>query len=460
MTPRSASEIAQAVGGIVAHGNADLRTGAVSIDSRSASGGDAFFAIVGPRTDGHLYLQDARTRGASVAVVSAEIAAPEGMTLIRVEDTTVALGALAADERKLRDLLVVAITGSSGKTSTKELAIRCLSARYAAEGTRGNLNNHWGLPLSILGLSDATRVAVLELGMNRPGEIATLTKICRPDVGVITNVGQAHAGFFAGIEEIADAKAELLREMPGGASAVLPASSPILLEHGRRSGRQVVTFGLDERAQIRGRQLHGDLLSGVRFECDGTPCRLQLWGRHAALNALAALAAARALGMPVAECSHAMEEVPPLVGRGVIHHLRGGLTLIDESYNSNPSSLLTILDGLVSIKHSGRRVAVIGDMLELGEKAEEAHAEVGGALAAHGIDLVLAVGEFRDTIKAAAEESGAPELHSFADSQAAAAAVAELCGDGDLVLVKGSRGVQLEQVVEALCSARTVEVAS
>ncbi len=460
MRIRNAELLAQAIAGRVVAGDAGQEARGVSIDSRTAKAGDAFFAIIGPRHDGHDYLAEAALSGASIGIVSTEIAAPAGMTLVRVDDTSAALGRLAANERTRRDLIVVAVTGSSGKTTTRELTRAALAKRYRAQATKGNLNNQWGLPLSILALPEHTEVAVLEMGMNHAGEIRELTRLCAPDVGIITNAGRAHLGFFESIDEIADAKAEMLYEMPGGATAVLPTASPILLTHGAGCGRRVVTFGLEEQAQIRGCALEGDLVSGMSFRVEGCAISLRLGGAHAVLNALAALAAATVLGMSVPEAAGGLGELKALPGRGATQRLGGNVLLIDESYNANPSAVLAVLAALEATRWHGRRIAVLGDMLELGQATETCHEEIGTTAARSTLDGVIAVGEHAKALEKGVRRGGGQLLGRFADATEAAEALPALIRDTDLVLVKGSRGVRLERVVEALCATRGVEVSS
>ena len=449
MIPRTAMEIAQAIGGTVHRGEGSLRALAVSIDSRTTATGDAFFAIVGPRHDGHRFVAQAAGRGAPIAVISKDVEAAGEIALVRCADTTEALGALAADERRRRDYPVVAVTGSSGKTTTRTLITAALSARFRVGSTSGNLNNQWGLPLSLLNLTDQSELAVVELGMNHTGEIAELTRIATPNVGVITNVGRAHLGHFRDLAEIARAKVELLEEMDEQATGVVPAADKTLMDLARATGKRLVTFGVETAADIEATQVFSEWGTGCRFSVSGIEVRLRLWGRHAAGNAVAALAAAHALGLSIEEAAPRLEEVEPLPGRGKSFDLGGGGLLVDESYNSNPTAALAVLAELESSTLAGRKVAVLGDMLELGVHAQACHEEIGAA-AARAADLLVAVGEYSGAMGAAARRAGLGRVICHRESEEAAEALGSWIRDGDLVLVKGSHGVRLERVVEAL----------
>ncbi|MBP7146018.1 MAG: UDP-N-acetylmuramoyl-tripeptide--D-alanyl-D-alanine ligase [Acidobacteria bacterium] len=459
MIPRTAAEIAAATGGRVALGDAAARANGISIDSRTIQPGELFCAIAGERHDGHDHAAEAVRRGAPIVLAQRALENLAPAALVLVGDTTAALGALALDERRRRaGLKLLAVTGSSGKTTTRALAAAALAARYRTAASAGNLNNQWGLPLSMLRLADDAEAAVVELGMNHPGEIATLARLVEPDIGVITNIGTAHIGFFADQRGLAAAKVELLQEMPRGATGVVHAGSPHLLELARATARRLVTFDLQPPADLVATGLGGSLLEGTRFTVEGVPVRLALWGRHAALNALAALGAARAAGVPLAEAAPRLAALEPQPGRGRIVRLAGGVVLVDETYNSNPSALEAVLAGLAGSPWSGRRVAVIGDMLELGERSAEFHREAGARAAGAGIEVLHAVGGFAAEIAAGARAAGMSRLFEHRDAPAAAGALPDLVNDGDLVLLKGSRGVRLESVLAALVSSRGEQV--
>lgn len=451
MIARAARHIASATRGSLVAGEPTRLATSVSIDSRTSRPGDVFFAIVGPRHDGHAFVGEAAARGALIAVVSNDVDAPEGMSLIRVDDTTDALGRLAADERQRRALRVVGITGSSGKTTTRLLATAAIGAGLRTASSTGNLNNQWGVPLSILRLDDDCEAAVIEMGMSGPGEIAALTRIAVPDVGVITNVGTAHIGFFKDVMGIASAKTELLTEMPADGIGVVHSGSPELLILAEQSGRPLIRFDLDDReADLSASVVSSDLVDGTRYVFGEQRGRLQLWGHHAVLNALAALGACKALGIDLPTAMKAMEAVQPLEGRGRVHRLGEGVTVVDESYNANPSAVRAVLEALSRVAAGGRRIAILGDMLELGAKAEGYHEQIGRLAVRLGVNALVAVGEFAEIVARAARSAGLDAVDVVADAEAARERALELVGPGDLVVVKGSRSVGLEAVRDGL----------
>ncbi len=454
MIARTASEIAAAVGGAVVAGPAARTAAGASIDTRTLRADDAFFAIAGERHDGHDYLAAATAGGASVLVVHRDAAWPAGPAVVRVDDTTAALGRLGSDERARRAMRVVGITGSAGKTTTRALTGAALAATFRTGTSAGNLNNHWGVPLSLLALAPDVEAAVLEMGMNHLGEIAELARIARPDVGVITNVGTAHIGNLGSKEKIAEAKAELLYGLPEDGVGVLHAGSPELGPHVARCGRRVVTFGFEEHADLVPKDVEGDLVRGSRFRLNGMPVRLALWGRHAVLNATAALGVAMVLGVPQAAAAERLAGVEQPAGRGRILALDGGLVLVDEVYNSNPSALAAVLLGAAAAPWAGRRVAVVGDMLELGADAPRYHRAAGQAVAEHGFAALFAVGPLAAETADGARTAGLSAVVTFPDAAAAAAAVPRALADGDLVVVKGSRGIALEAVRDAVVAVR------
>lgn len=458
MIARTAAGIAAAVGGAVVAGSPGALVRGVSIDSRTVAPGDLFVAIVGERHDGHDFAAAAARAGATVVVASREVEVP-GAALVRVPDTTRALGRLATDERARRGAKVVAITGSAGKTTTRALAVAALSARYRTAGSAGNLNNQWGLPLSLLRLDDAADVAVLEIGINHPGEMGPLARIARPDVGVVTNVGTAHLGFFRDQRELAETKAEIVRETAPSGVGVVHRSSPFLHEIARESGRRLVTFDLSGEADLVATAISGSLVEGMRFSVRGVPVRLRLSGEHAVLNALAALGAALALDVPIADAAPALATVGPTAGRGLVLRLADGIALVDDTYNSNPSAVRAMLGALAASPWAGRRVALLGDMLELGEFASRFHREVGEAAARAGVGLLVAVGRFADEIVAGARAAGLDDARAVPDVPAAAALLSAALRPGDLVLAKASRGVALEGALPVIL-ARFPEVAT
>lgn len=453
------TEVAAATGGrVLASGDGPSRAfPGVSIDSRTVGSGELFFAIKGPRFDGHDFVAEAAARGAAAAVVHREVVAPPPLGLLRVEDTTKALADLGRHVRLAAAIPVVAITGSAGKTTTKEMTAALLATRGPVLKTEGNLNNQYGLPLSLLRLRGEHTSAVLELGMSAPGELRALALVARPDVAVITNVGAAHLEFFASVDEIAKAKAELLEGLREGGRAVLNGDDPWLRGIGEARGRDVVWFGRERRWDVSAENSRGTVF-GMRFDLRvagrTVDVALPLPGPHFVMNFLAAAAAAHVLGIPPEAMAEAATHMAAAPHRGQVRRLREGVTLLDDCYNSNPQALEAAVAALV-MAPGRRRVAFLGDMLELGPRGPELHREAGERLAGRA-DVLVAVGSLARGFIEGAKRGGlaAGSLYAFPDSAAAALGAPEIVRAGDAVLVKGSRGVCLEAVVDALVAHR------
>jgi UDP-N-acetylmuramoyl-tripeptide--D-alanyl-D-alanine ligase len=433
-------------------GNSAPPLSGVSIDSRTLSPGQVFFAIQGKHFDGHEFLHDAMARGAAAAVVHREAASPEGLPLIRVADTTRALADLARHVRRAASLPVVVITGSAGKTTTKEMTASLLAARGSVLKTEGNLNNQYGLPLTLLRLDDEHAFAVLELGMSAPGELRALSAIAEPDVAVITNVGPTHLEFFPSVDAIAAAKAEVFEGLRPAGLAVLNGDDARLRRVGERLRQRVVWFGRDRRHDVAAENWQGTpfgMRFDLRLEGRKVEVALPLAGPHFVMDFLAAAAVAHALGVSVEAIATTATTLRAVRHRGDVRRLEQGLTLIDDCYNSSPDALDAALVAL-SLAGPRRRVAILGDMLELGPLGPELH-RAAGERAAKSADLLMAVGSLAQGFLEGARRGGLPEraLLSFPDAAAAEAATL-LLAPGDAVLVKGSRGVHLESVVEAI----------
>jgi UDP-N-acetylmuramoyl-tripeptide--D-alanyl-D-alanine ligase len=433
-------------------GNSAPPLSGVSIDSRTLSPGQVFFAIQGKHFDGHEFLHDAMARGAAAAVVHREAASPEGLPLIRVADTTRALADLARHLRRAASLPVVVITGSAGKTTTKEMTASLLAARGSVLKTEGNLNNQYGLPLTLLRLDDEHAFAVLELGMSAPGELRALSAIAEPDVAVITNVGPTHLEFFPSVDAIAAAKAEVFEGLRPAGLAVLNGDDARLRRVGERLRQRVVWFGRDRRHDVAAENWQGTpfgMRFDLRLEGRKVEVALPLAGPHFVMDFLAAAAVAHALGVSVEAIATTATTLRAVRHRGDVRRLEQGLTLIDDCYNSSPDALDAALVAL-SLAGPRRRVAILGDMLELGPLGPELH-RAAGERAAKSADLLMAVGSLAQGFLEGARRGGLPEraLLSFPDAAAAEAATL-LLAPGDAVLVKGSRGVHLESVVEAI----------
>ena len=464
----TARDIARFTGGKLVSGSADSVVEAVSIDTRTIERGDLFVAIRGPHRDGHDYLANALERAAAGIVVLQPIEIAGSAFQVQVKNTTRALQDLALGVRERARLRVVAITGSMGKTTTKEAAALAMGRHLRVLKTEGNLNNLYGLPLTLLELGEIGEedVAVLEMGMSEPGEIARLAEIAKPDVGVLTNVAEVHLEFFDSIAEIADAKGELLLGLAGDAVAVVNADDPLVLEQARKFAGRQIRFGLTPSSDLRALQIRSTS-AGLRFRAEegerSVEVTSSLHGRHNVYNLLAGLAAARALDVPLEEAASGLASLSPARHRGERISLPGDILLIDETYNSNPRALICALDALVVDEEEevedaeenediGRRVAVVGDMLELGDKASELHREVGRHAATLDLGLLVGVGPLGREIVDGARGAGMADarLATCVDAAAAVALLERSLVEGDVVLVKGSHGVGLDETIEWL----------
>ena len=457
--------VADAVGGQVLSGDPSDAIGEVVSDTRALRAGDFFVALKGPRFDAHHFVAEAFQKGAGGALVErgrvgAERSSAVGRGgVVEVDDTTTALQDLAHAVRKASGTRVVAITGSAGKTTTKEAIAEFLSGRGRVVRNEGNLNNHIGLPLSLLQLRARPDVAVMELGMNHAGEIRTLVAIAEPETRVWTNVGDAHMGFFASPDGIADAKAEILEGADSDSVLVCNADDArVMARVGGFAGR-TLTFGTSASATVRAcdvERLGIDGMSARMISPSGErQIRTPLIGRGNLANVLAAASVALDLGTPIDDVVAAAARLKPADRRGAVRHLRGGTVLIDDSYNSSPAALAAALDVVAVEVRASRRVAVIGEMLELGEHAEALHRQSGALAAAAGLQLLFAIGgEPARVLADSAVQAGMPAsaVRCMPDSESAAAAIAAAVRPGDLVLVKGSRGVRTDVVADRIAA--------
>jgi len=457
----TAAGVARAVGGRLHAGPADAAFGGVSIDSRTLLAGDLFVAIIGERLDGHRFVEAACAAGARGLVVSdlsaVTGAVPAGVAVIAVDQTTRALQRLARDIRRESGARVVAITGSAGKTTTKELTADLLGTRFQVFRNHGNFNNHIGLPLSLIELRHRPEVAVVELGMNHAGELRTLVALAEPDVRVWTLVAEVHAEFFPSLEAIADAKAEVLDGATPSTLVVANASDPLVMARVSACPARVVTFGIDVAADVTATDVRDDGLAGTRAMVSTPQGRMAmtvpLIGRGHLSNALAAIAVATEFGVPLDAIARQLATAAPASRRGEVWRLRDGVVLVDDSYNSNPRALQRTLEALASERGCARRIAVLGEMLELGEQAGALHTACGRAAAAAGLSHLITVGgPPAEALAAGARAAGMPEgtVAHVATSQEAADAAVKMVRAGDLVLVKGSRGIRTDLVVERL----------
>ncbi len=414
-------------------------------DSRTIANGMLFIALKGPHHDGHDHVAAAAQQGATAALVERQL--PVNIPQIIVSNTLVALGQLATAWRHHLGLPLVAITGSNGKTTVKEMTAAILSRAGTTLATRGNLNNDIGVPLTLLRLDASYRYGVIEMGANHPGEIAYLTKLTRPQVAVITNAGTAHLEGFGSIEGVARAKGEIYGGLDATGIAVINADDAHAgLWRGLAAHCHVLSFGLDSPAEVSAQwrgDVHGSHLQ-LRTPAGTAELKLALPGRHNVLNALAATAAALAMGVALDAVAAGLEGLAPVGGRLQIRKGINGSTIIDDSYNANPVSLRAGIDVLAVCK--GQRYLALGDMGELGADAERLHAEAGTYARQAGIDGLYATGP----LSRAAVEAFGKGGHHFADQQQLIAALQPVLDDGATVLVKGSRSSRMERVVAGL----------
>jgi UDP-N-acetylmuramoyl-tripeptide--D-alanyl-D-alanine ligase len=427
----------------------DQQVTGYSIDTRTLAPGDLFFAVRGERYDAHDFVASAIERGARAAVVSRARAAEfTGYTLLIVDDPLVGMQTLATAVRLRWNKRVVAVTGSAGKTTTKEAVAEVLASRFHVLRSQGNLNNEFGLPLQLLKLGPEHEMAVVEMGMSHSGEIAALARIARPDWGVVTNVGNAHAQNFPdGIEGIARAKYELVEGLPAHGIAFLNCDDLYVRQFGREFLGRAIYYGLGPTCDLRAENVEELGSEGVRFTINGTPVTLALLGRHNVWNALAAIAVGLEAGIPLAECAAAIGRLQPPDKRGEILRI-GGATLINDCYNSNPEALKSMIKTLASMP-AKRRILIAGEMLELGSEAVALHQQAGKAAAASGIDVVVGVRGNAEFLAQAAREGGA-EAMFVASPQEAGEWLKSEVREGDAVLLKASRGVGLEKALQAV----------
>jgi UDP-N-acetylmuramoyl-tripeptide--D-alanyl-D-alanine ligase len=414
-----------------------------SIDSRTIARGDLFFALRGPNHDGHDHIDEVFRKGALAVVADAQVEA-DGVVLY-VEDPLVALQQLAKRAREMWAGRVIGVTGSAGKTTTKDVIAEMLATQMKTAKTVGNLNNHVGVPLSLLRLDEGARVAVIEMGMNHAGEIRDLAAIAMPDVGVVTNVGTAHIEAFNSIEEIATAKRELIDALPAGGTAVLNVDDPRVAAMAR--GRNAILFGLSADAHVRAEDVE-ESADGVSFRVGATRFRTELHGRHSVSNILAGLAVAQIYEIAPERLVDAVQNLQPGKMRGERLDHRG-ILVYNDCYNSNPDAVRAMLDVLRDTP-ARRRIAVLGEMLELGRWAESLHRDVGSYAVKQGIDVLVgirgAAWSFVDAAKLAGLSAGAALF--FDEPAEAGRAVRSIAQPGDAVLFKGSRGVHVELALE------------
>lgn len=455
-------EAALILGARLVGGGSERHIEAVKIDSRQCGEGDLFVALRGSRVDGHSFVGDAFRRGASAALVerdvSGDLVLDDGPNpLIVVDDSLLALGELARAYRSNFDVTVIGVTGSAGKTTTKEMTSSVLAKRYSVLRNEANYNTDIGLPLTLFGLRREHEVVVLEMAMRGLGEIARLSYIARPRIGVITNIGPAHIERLGTIDNVLRAKWELAENLEGDGVMVINGDDPMLRKALERFPGRRILFGFSDDADVRAVSLETRDGGGTRFTPvyggrTGRDIVLSVSGRHNVYDALAAAAVGWLMGVDDERISSGLGEVSPSRMRGEVVCV-GGVTIIDDTYNANPLSMRASIEAAAQFPGKGRLVAVFGDMLELGEDAEEYHREIGIEAANDGVDFLITVGELARFIAEGSVGAGMPPESVFAcrDHEEAVNRLASMVNPGDVVLVKGSRGSRMDLVVDMIC---------
>lgn len=453
MADFSLTEVLKATGGqLINAGDSRLFQG-ISTDTRSIQDGNLFVALVGERFDGNEFVTQAVAKGATALLVSKTVNVPDYVTVIQVINTLTALQALARFHRQRYTIPVIAVTGSNGKTTTKDMLAAVLSSKFKVLKTEANFNNEIGLSLTLLKLEASHEVAVVEMGMRASGEIRELTEIALPTVGVVTNVGETHMEILGSIENIASAKAELVEAIAPDDLVVLNADDPHVRDMQHKTKGRIVFYGIASNAFVKAENIttgkNAEL--STTFDCCSArgsfTVTLPTIGIHNVYNALAAIAVGWELGLQPSEIQAGIRSFVPGAMRLEINSY-GPYTVINDVYNASPLSMAAALTTLANIS-KGRKIAVLGDMLELGDAAIEAHRRVGRQAAEQGIDSIIAVGELAKHIAAAASEQGVKSTQSFIEHKAAIDALCKLLKPGDYILLKGSRGMKMETMLEA-----------
>lgn len=455
MEPSSLQFIAQACAGELRSGSPAERVLRVCTDSRQAQNGDLFFAVPGERFDGHQFLGEVSRKAAAAVVQRGRVPSPLGRcALIEVEDTRKALGRLAGEYRKNFTLPVIAIAGSNGKTTTKELVASVLRQRFCTLWSEASFNNEIGVPLTLLKLEHAHQAAVLEAGTNHPGELEPLLRLIRPGYGILTNIGREHLEFFGDLEGVAREEGKLGELLPATGKLWLNGDDAWSERVAARTRARVVRVGLGAGNDWRARNIRLDR-QGVLFRVEAPQpefsgeYRVRLLGAHQALNAMFALAAGAEMGLNREELERGLEQCRPAKMRLQLWEANG-VRILDDSYNANADSMAAALATLQSLPCSGRRVAVLGDMAELGAHSQTAHEEVGRRAAELGVGQLFAVGAMAPALARGARDAGLNRVFEFSDVDSAAAAVRRFVKEGDLLLLKASRATRLERIADVL----------
>ncbi|PYL53115.1 MAG: UDP-N-acetylmuramoyl-tripeptide--D-alanyl-D-alanine ligase [Verrucomicrobia bacterium] len=460
MNPLSILQITELAGAKLEQGDGQSSVERISTDSRTIKKGELFVALRGENFDGHKFVEAAAKAGAAGAIVDLNWkgTVPAKFAIIRAQDTLIAYQNIAANYRKSLPLKVLAITGSNGKTSTKDFAASVLGRKFRVTKTQGNFNNHVGLPRTILEATSNDNIAVWEIGMNHPGEVAPLAKIAAPDAAIITNVGVAHIEFMGTREAIAKEKGALAEAVGANGTVILNADDSFSKDIAGRTSARVLFAGTKEGT------IHA---IDIQQSADGSEftilegahqCRAQLPvpGLHMVQNALLAIAAGRAFGLSLEEAAAGLASAPLTKARLQIKEING-VQFLDDSYNANPDSMKAALQTLVELDSDGKRIAVLGEMRELGQETQRGHEEVGEAAAAFGIDQLIGIGEMGAIISRAAEKAGLEKSQAVGSTSEAAELLLEIAAPGDLILIKGSRLARTEDVIEAFAKQSSEE---
>jgi len=458
------TDILNATGGDLLCGDVMQEFENIGIDSRGIAPRDAFVAIAGDNHDGHDFVNDVVQQGVSGLIVSrdksADLALADWQTrqiaCVAVSDTTRALGDLAAYHRLRTDVPLTAITGSNGKTTTRQLTAQVVAQKYSTLATIGNYNNQIGVPLTLLRLTDEYEQAVVELGSNSPGEIARLARICAPDIGVVTNVGPAHLEGLGSLDGVMREKEQLIEHLKAGGKAVLNADDHRVYQIANRTQREKLLFGLSEEAGIRATAVT-ERTGGISFRLhlpdEHLPVVLSVPGQFMVLNALAAAAVGYLLELSAEEIKTGLESFEPVWGRMDIFQKANGIHIIDDTYNANPESMKAAIETLGTLRRNNRSLFVAGDMLELGEQSEALHKQVGAWAAAADIEKLLVTGEFASAVASGAMNAKMKPADIFTGTRNEIIdALKQSLTSGDWVLIKGSRGARMETVVKGLKS--------
>jgi UDP-N-acetylmuramoyl-tripeptide--D-alanyl-D-alanine ligase len=462
--PASAANVCGWTKGELIQGNESQSFDATVIDSREVVAGSLFVAIVGPNHDAHRFVGEVLQHDAAGVIVSTDPATipdpsdsvPTMGFVVRVDDTTQALADLAHGHRQSFQGPLIGITGSNGKTTTKDLCAAILEGVGTTLATRGNLNNNFGVPLTLLRRSESTEYAIIEMGMNHRGEIATLVEIAEPNIGILTNVGSAHIEFLGSREAIAVEKGDLLASLPADGCAVVGRDDPLAFAQAKRSAARVLSFGRDPNADLCASKVRAHKNGTFSFwlESPFGQDELRVTGLAETIveNALAAAGAAFAAGASMAAVVEGLANHRGVAGRMQPRSLPNDVLVIDDSYNANPQSMQIALDTLARLETSGRRLAVLGDMGELGDQGVSAHRDAGRLAGSLGLDGLFLVGSMAEHVAAGAAEAGLSKerIHLAEDHGALARKLGELIGKGDLILVKGSRAARMERIIEAI----------